>query len=177
MKIKRCLNAALFCVKMDRVNLEVRKQGTSLLQYNLLFKNRDYVRRRLKPEQHKVEAVVLPRFLFHPENGWYVAWTLVGFFLIIYAVSFMPYGMLFYPENKSINAFEDWMNVYFILDIFVNFNVAIDDASNPGQYARLIRLVVDRCLLAKNYLAGFFFLDLLSSIPFNLFTDGIGSLD
>jgi hypothetical protein len=136
-KIKRCLNAALFCVKMDRVNLEVRKFGTSQLQYNLLFKNREYVRTRVKALQVKVEAVVLPRFLFHPENGWYVAWTIIGFFLIIYAVSFMPYGMLFYPDDPSINSFEDWMNVYFIIDILVNFNVAVDDASNPGQYARL----------------------------------------
>ena len=160
---------------MDKVNLEVRKFGTSLLQYNPLFKNRDYVRRRLKVEKVKVEAVTLPRFMFHPENGWYVAWTLVGFFLIIYAVSFMPYGMLFYGDHKTINAFEDWMNVYFMLDIFVNFNVAIDDAQNPGQYARLTRLLVDRCKISKNYMSGFFFLDLLSSIPFNLFTDGIGT--
>jgi hypothetical protein len=136
-KVKRCLNTALFCVKMDRLNLEVRNFGTSSLQYNTLFKNRDYVRRRLKADTVKVEAVVLPRFLFHPENPWYVVWTLAGFLLIIYAVSFMPFGMLFYSESKEISTFEDWMNVYFMIDIFVNFNVALDDSNNPGQYARL----------------------------------------
>ena len=48
----------------------------------------------------------------------------------------------------------------FLLDIFVNFFSAIQDSK--------FELHDDRCVIAKEYLKGWFIIDLLAIIPFDL---------
>lgn len=129
-KIQRVLNVGLFCVKMEKINEGIRKHGTSSLLYNPVFKSRWYIRNKLKRDLIVEDVVEVPRFMFHPEHKLFIVWSLIGFVLILYAVTFMPYGMLFMSDNVFIDRMETYMNFYFIADIFVNFNTALIDKEN-----------------------------------------------
>ena len=132
-KLKRCLHTALFCIKMDRINHEVRSFGSSKIQFSILFKNRLYVRNRLKQLEDGSNKPQFPKWIFNPENKYSILWTMAGFIFILYAITFMPYGMLFYSEVAAIDSFENYMNIYFMLDILVNFNTAVQNPLVPGQ--------------------------------------------
>ena len=80
----------------------------------------------------------------------------------------MPYGMLFFSESSLVNILEESMNYFFILDILVTFNTAILDPINNC-------LIVDRKQIALAYLKGFFFIDFISSFPFDLVSPSVGS--
>lgn len=167
-KIQRALSAALFCVRMDKIGHNLRHHGTSCLQYNLIFKNRKYVKARLTMSANKVVPQQLPKYMIHPENKYYLVWTILGLLLILYSISFMPLGLVFYTDDKNIDLAENLMNIYFGMDIIVNFIVALKDELT-GE------LVFDRKKIAWEYMTGFFLIDLLSSIPFGLMLENFGS--
>jgi hypothetical protein len=53
-----------------------------------------------------------------------------------------------------------------MIDVAVNFFLCYYDEKGV--------MITDRHQIAKNYLTGFFFMDFVSSIPFQLLTRGIG---
>ncbi len=127
LKVKRCLNAALFCTKMARISEKVRVYGTSCLQYDLLFKNREFVMKKLKGYVVASDLPKKPWYVVHPENKFFLAWTLIGFLFVVYAVTLMPYFMIFY-DIQAINRLESFMGYYFLVDIAVNFFTAYESA-------------------------------------------------
>lgn len=167
-KIQRVLNTALFCVRMDKVSHNLRHHGTSCLHYNLMFKNRKYVREKLTMSATKVVPQVLPKYMIHPESKYYLVWTLIGLLLILYSITFMPLGLVFYADNTDIDLAENLMNIYFGMDLIVNFFVALKD-DTTGE------VIIDRKKIALEYIFGFFFIDLISSIPFGLMLENFGS--
>ena len=58
------------------------------------------------------------------------------------------------------------IDILFLIDIMVNFNLA--------TYNEDMDVVEDRVELAKNYLTGWFAIDLIAIIPFDLLTDSGG---
>ena len=52
------------------------------------------------------------------------------------------------------------VDILFLIDIFVNFNLATYDED--------FVVIEDRAKLAKNYLGGWFTIDVMSIIPFDL---------
>lgn len=89
--------------------------------------------------------------------------------------------MLFY-RGGWVDVFEDYvMNVYFMIDIGVNFFTAIVvkegkevGQGKRGQVTAGGVLVTDRWEIAKNYLKGFFIIDLISSIPISWMASDFG---
>ena len=57
----------------------------------------------------------------------------------------------------SLQTIERCITLLFIVDLCLNFNTAYLDGSH---------FIVDRSLIARNYLMGWFWIDLASSIPF-----------
>lgn len=164
-KIKRCLHAALFITKMSKKSEYIRTYGTSCLHYNPIFKNRQYILARLRGEKFIPPTIRLPWYIIDPNNRLLIAWNLVGFVLVIYAISFMPYLMVFVAE-PWVDQMEEYMTYYFMVDIVVNFTTAYFDKMHELRY--------DLKSIAWNYIKGFFILDLISSLPFNLFFNNVG---
>lgn len=133
-----------------------------------MFKNRKYVREKLTMSANKVIPQVLPKYMIHPESKHYLVWTLIGLLLILYSITFMPLGLIFYADNSDIDLAENLMNIYFGMDLIANFMVALKDELT-GE------LIVDRKKIALDYILGFFFIDLISSIPFGLMLENFGS--
>ena len=62
------------------------------------------------------------------------------------------------------------MDAFFLLDIIITFNTA--------YYNDYLKIVDDRSEIAKNYFQRWFFIDLISIIPFELVADfGSGNLN
>ena len=116
---------------MNYINERLRNYGTSSLLYSLIFKNRTYVRGRLHSlySQTKEKVEVLPPLLVHPNGPFFVVWTFLTILFIVYAVTALPYTMIFI-DNKYIDIFEDSMNYFFIADCVLNFFVAYYDDQN-----------------------------------------------
>ena len=53
------------------------------------------------------------------------------------------------------------IDIFFLIDFLINFNLAYYDDNN--------NLITDRKKIFYNYLYGYLFLDLISSIPLNYF--------
>ena len=85
---------------------------------------------------------------------------------IFYQAIIVPYRLCFDDDAKgNILIFETFIDSIFIMDIFVQFNTS---------YYSIGKLIESRKLITLNYLKSWFFIDLISSIPYNyIFTDQI----
>lgn len=115
---------------MEKVNQNIRLYGTSCIQYDPIFKSKKYIKKGLSKEVTHEEDFELPKYMFHPEHKLSIIWTMLGFILLIYTITFMPYGMLFYSDNKALDNFEMFMNFFFIVDILVIFNTAMFESDS-----------------------------------------------
>jgi hypothetical protein len=85
-------------------------------------------------------------------------WDITLFFFIIYQSISLPMRVSFEMESNNFSFYlEIMIDVMFISDIFVNFNT--------GYYDKNV-LIMKRSLIARQYIAFWFWLDLVSSIPF-----------
>jgi CRP-like cAMP-binding protein len=125
-KFVRCVHAAIFVVKLRTILEQVKIFGTTSNLFNLTFRPPDNVYKSLKPplaDQEKIDPVKLhlKRWQINPMGYTTAVWNILMFFLIIYCVTFMPYGMVFHSENTDREMAEEIMNIFFGIDIFVNF--------------------------------------------------------
>jgi hypothetical protein len=125
-KFVRCVHAAIFVVKLRTILEQVKIFGTTSNLFNLTFRPPDNVYKSLKPplaDQEKIDPVKLhlKRWQINPMGYATAAWNILMFFLIIYCVTFMPYGMVFHSDNADREMAEEIMNIFFGIDIVVNF--------------------------------------------------------
>lgn len=168
-KLIRCFYTVLAVVKLTNILEQVKLYGTSTNLYKIAFRQRKAVKKALfpipvRPTFNNKKKETLPCYLIHPNSLCLAIWNLLMSLLIFYAISFMPYGMVFMPDNKKKETFENYMNYLFIIDILVNFFTAY--YNKEGELVKSLKLI------SFNYVKGFLLLDLLSSIPFNIIFSG-----
>lgn len=100
------------------------------------------------------------KYLFDPENIFHKLWNVFIMVILIISCFLTPYQLAFYSEkipedSRILNLF---IEVMFILDIFVIFNSAYQD-----EY---LQVIMDRKVIAKHYLNGWFTIDLIAVVPF-----------
>lgn len=169
-KFKKCAYAVLAIAKLNQILNQTKLYGTSSNLFNINYRSRDAVKRALYPDNKKVKkganSAETPCGLINPNSAVGMTWNVFMILLIFYCVTVMPYGMVFQPDNKTKETFEEVMNFFFIIDIIVNFNLCYYDDENI--------LVTSRSKIACKFLKGFFIIDFVSSIPFTLITGGGG---
>lgn len=112
-------------------------------------------------EKETDEKVVKQKtgFLIYPSNKLKQAWDLWIVALLLYTAIFVPYRVSFEDDTPTgLFFFELFIDFSFLTDIVVTFFAVYDDGT--GHY------VTNKRTIAKNYLSGWFTLDLLTSIPF-----------
>lgn len=93
-----------------------------------------------------------------PDSAFRGAWDISLFIFIIYQSISLPMRVAFEMESTDFSFhLEIIIDVMFISDIFINFNT--------GYYVKNV-IIMKRALIAKNYIVLWFWLDLVSSIPF-----------
>jgi hypothetical protein len=118
--------------------------------------------------EDKADRATRERWMWSPNHKSRLAWDLSMLVLIVYSCVTVPFriGMSADAEGAS-KTFENAVTIVFIIDLLLNFNTAYAE----GQY-----IVIDRCLIAKNYLRGWFLIDLASSFPYEAFNAWLEAL-
>jgi len=107
--------------------------------------------------------------IFHPYSTPRLAWDMYIVFLLIYTALMVPFALAFQAavcgEDADIGSTVLlWLvDCCFWIDILLNFRTAILDpnADNLTQ----MQLVSDSKIIAKTYLKGWFWLDVMGSVP------------
>ena len=106
-----------------------------------------------------------------PTQPWRRAWDIFLFLVLFYSCLYIPYEIGFDIQidiGSFMYVFNILVDVYFCADCAMNFNVAI--VKKDGE------IVTDPEFVRKTYFKGWFFIDLITSIPFgalvDLFTGG-----
>lgn len=131
-KLVRCLLVANSCVKFEKELKKSRLYGTSSNQYKIALRGKTNVKNKLlwvddtvKPEDILKSAP----WIINPLSVKFFSWNIVMGGLIIYAMTYMPYGLIYAEEDPNRELAENLMNILFGADIIVNFftGVILDD--------------------------------------------------
>lgn len=101
----------------------------------------------------------------NPDSMFLFYWNMYLSLLMIYTAIFLPYYLAFIDEKIFAFEFmESLVDFSFLFDVILNFNVSFYK-TDKSKESKLVR---NRRDIAKNYIKTWFFIDLLSSIPFSL---------
>eukprot|EP00347_Sterkiella_histriomuscorum_P008075 403346469 len=111
------------------------------------------------------------RFLISPDSQVRQLVDFGSFFIVIFISLYVPFTFAFNVDtNIVLTTFEIIIDSWFLLEIFLNFFT--------GFYDKGV-LILDGQKIFKNYMHGWFFMDLISSIPVSymdlIFSDGTGA--
>jgi len=86
-------------------------------------------------------------------------WDYLMIILIIYTATYSPYRTAFFSEGSStfLFAFETMVDIFFFLDIFVNFITPYKKVDNNYEY--------NPKKIARHYITGFLWVDVVSCFP------------
>jgi hypothetical protein len=97
----------------------------------------------------------------YPGDRVKVAWDAVVMLLVLYTATVVPYVVCFYDEAPQHHVVLDAIvDVCFFIDIILNFFTAIDVGN--GVYE------TDKRIIAKTYLKGWFLIDVVTTVPYQL---------
>ena len=111
--------------------------------------------------------------IIHPrQSNWVSRWDAVTFTCLFYTAIVTPFevglldvsilsgedvgGLILFSVNQSVNCF-------FFLDILLNFSMAYQEPTYKGG-----RWIVQRKAIVVHYLTGWFVIDVISTVPFDL---------
>lgn len=92
-----------------------------------------------------------------------VKWELIVIILAVYSSVVLPLDIAFRPpalDNKHLKAFNYVIDALFFLDIVITFRTTQVNLMTGDT-------IIDPKQIANNYIAGRFWIDLLSTIPFD----------
>lgn len=115
----------------------------------------------------RVERWINAQMLIFPENDFYKAWDVFITVLLLFSCMITPVQIALYEELGKGWTTANWIiDLLFLFDIIVNFNAATYDDD--------FELISDRKTIMKNYFFGWFTIDLLSILPFELMISSKG---
>ena len=128
---------------------EIRKYGVS-------------AKTDLIPPQENEEAVIVPsRYVFLPDNTFCKLWACGTAFVLIFSAFYIPYQVCFNNEDTEMTGSDYVIEVWFVTDIVITFFTAYENKRGLIE--------TSHTKIAKKYLKGWFFFDLIACIPFNFF--------
>jgi len=123
----------------------------------------------LHVNQVKARQMALWKYykIVHPGSGFKTRWDIVLGVAIVYSVCIIPYRMGFeHPAPIGAKYFDYLIDVFFFLDICVNFTTAYGDEQSDG-------LTVSRPRIAAHYLKGWFLVDFASTVPIDTIVEQV----
>lgn len=122
-----------------------------------LFGNKAAVLIEQRRQEQKGKGVIHPFSTFR----WY--WDILLIAFISMHVILLPVSISFLSDDLSLH----WLvlngisDSIFLIDIFLNFKTGIVDPNNQEE------VILDKKIISRKYLRGWFLIDLLSSLPFD----------
>ena len=110
-----------------------------------------------------VKDIKIPKLILLPDSTFKKYWNAIIIILMLYAGTLLPYKLVFEDEDINTDIIDDIMFYIFIIDIFVMFFSAYYDKDHI--------LVLSRYSIFKNYVQSWLILDIIASVPVNLFVE------
>ena len=151
---KRVRQAAKTIGRLTKMSKDIALLGSS---------KKTYIEKKKKVQDTKQETDTKVRkkhFLINPKTSkFFKVWSVLLFLILLYTLTITPYLVCFLDDvNTSLNYFNLFVDIFFCFDILVN--MCLIYKNNEGN------LITDRNVIIKHYLKTWFFIDLISSIPF-----------
>ena len=109
---------------------------------------------RMKSDKISTRCLIMPGFKFN------TTWTIVVILLLFYTATVTPFVVAFVDKPSfQFMVFELCIDSLFFFDIIINFFTPYYDNNT---------LVTQKSKIAKNYIKGWFFIDLVACIPFHM---------
>mmetsp|Transcript_18439 Transcript_18439/g.39934 ORF Transcript_18439/g.39934 Transcript_18439/m.39934 type:complete len:750 (-) Transcript_18439:98-2347(-) len=107
-----------------------------------------------------------PWYIILPHNKYRTGWDIFMAWLLSILAFYIPFRVCFYfdsadSDRKAIFWIELGADCLFVIDIVLNFLTAYGDPKTKI-------MIVDPKKIAKRYLTGFFFVDVIATFPFGL---------
>lgn len=123
-----------------------------------------------KDRQKKIDEEARQRCMIMPNNKLYASWDVFITLVLVFSCVTTPIQIALQDDLGTawitVNAMVD---IFFLLDIFVSFMTAIYDDD--------FELIEDRTIIAQTYLKGWFFIDVISIMPFDRMISGSSNGD
>jgi len=81
-------------------------------------------------------------FVIHPDNTIKLLFDLFAFILILFQAVILPFKLAFSYETENLTNFDYFTDIYFIVDVLLNFNTGI---YNEGI------IIMERNQIVKEY--------------------------
>lgn len=104
-----------------------------------------------------------PWWVIHPHDYYRRLWDGVAIFLIIYNAFYIPYNLAFGATTSDTPPFDRAVDCFFGLDIILNFFTGYQQSASTGG-----AVIMTPTKIAKNYVSSWFFVDFVSTFPFDL---------
>ena len=103
--------------------------------------------------------------MLYPEDKMKTHWDLFITLVLLFSCCVTPYRLAFIEVES-----QKWMTINYVIDslFFTDIIIIFNSAYNDDDY----RLIEDRGVIAKNYLHGWFLIDVMAIIPFDLVFSG-----
>ena len=102
-----------------------------------------------------------------PDHPARLAWDVYILVLVVYSSLRQPY-MIAFLDTQAMTALDWSIDISFYLDIVLNFWTGFD---------RGFEVILDKRLIAKNYLRGWFVVDLLATVEWELLFSAVEDVD
>ena len=103
-----------------------------------------------------------------PDSEKKIFWEMFILFLTILCTFILPLSVVFnYASSAGMLIFDILVTLFFAVDIFFNFNTAYEEKRH---------MITDRKLIARRYMRGWFFWDMVATIPFSMIFSGVSGL-
>lgn len=100
--------------------------------------------------------------IFPSINKYKMAWDMYVVFLLLYTAIFVPYKVCFVDDSTDFDfIFDMFVDASFFTDIILTFFSAVDDGKG--------NVITSKKEIAFRYLSGWFWIDLVTTIPTSLF--------
>ena len=113
---------------------------------------------------------MLSRGHFNPRGRFVRSWDLTALCAIVYVATVTPAEIALSLTGVGLYGFNRLVDAIFLLDIIFTFFMPYRTAHSKGGL-----MVTDNRRIAMHYVRGWFFLDLFTTIPFDLILSGVGN--
>ena len=101
------------------------------------------------------------QFIINPYDAYLGYWNIVIVLHLIYTAIWVPYRVCFVIEDVDFLWYYDlFVDICFCADIVITFFTGIKNR---------LDVITDRKLIAQRYIRRWFFIDLVTSVPFQIF--------
>ncbi|CAK91431.1 unnamed protein product (macronuclear) [Paramecium tetraurelia] len=121
-----------------------------------------FLRKNEMATKQKVKATLIPS-PWQPNHPFRLVWDIISMLFIVIQMMIIPLILSFEIVDERTSLFMEIMDDFFLADILIQFNCAIYIDG---------KLILKRSSIICNYLKFWFWLDLISSLPYDYFVEG-----